>query len=287
MTLIAVVFGVLVGATAGLLSGLLGIGGGTILVPFLYLLMAHPAWSGIWVDPVHQATVAHATSLAVIVPTAASGLLAFRRHGLVDWGAIVPLGLAAAVAALVGAQLASVIPGELLKALFGALLLWIGGTLALGRGRARLLAETRPEGSAAMRPLAALLGGGSVGLLSALLGIGGGVVAVPVLVRWARMDLHRVTAASIGIVAFAAPAGILSYALAGRGVTGLPSGSFGFVSLPMFAALAPGAVLLAPLGARLNRRAPVKVLRILFGLFLFGMGLRLAWVYLPALVAGG
>jgi uncharacterized protein len=260
-------------------------------VPFLYLLMANPQWSGVFVDPAQHATLAHATSLAVIAPTALSGLLAFRRHGLVDWNIVVPLGMAAAVAAAAGAQLAVHVPSDVLKVLFGALLLWVGGRMFAGQGRARARegeeeGGERPPGSAALRPGAALLGGGVVGMLSALLGIGGGVVAVPILHRWARMDLHRITAASIGIVGFAAPAGILSYAWAGQGVAGLPPGSMGFVSIPLALALIPGAVLMAPLGARWNRRLPVNTLRRLFGAFLLTMGLRLVWVYLPALAAG-
>jgi uncharacterized protein len=281
-----------VGALTGWLSGLLGIGGGTVLVPFLYLLLANPEWTGVWVAAEHHAAVAHATSLAVIVPTAATGLLSFRRHGLVDWGVVVPLGLAAAAAAVVGAQLAAYLPGGLLKVLFGGLILWIGGTMVvavvrhLARGAAEAAAFA-PAGSSAIRPGAALVGGGVVGLLSALLGIGGGVVAVPILTRWARMDLHRVTAASIGIVTFAAPAGILSYAWAGRGVVGLPPWSLGYVALPLVAALTPGAMLLAPFGARLNRRLSVRALRGVFGVFLVAMGLRLLWLYLPALAGGG
>ncbi|TVP46900.1 MAG: sulfite exporter TauE/SafE family protein [Gemmatimonadales bacterium] len=290
LSLLAIGLALAVGAAAGGLSGLLGIGGGIVLVPFLYLLMANPQWSGVLVDPGQHATFAHATSLAVIAPTALSGLLAFRRHGLVDWNVVVPLGMAAAVAAAAGAQFAVHVPSDLLKVLFGALLLWVGGRMTTGTGRVRA-GETeaggeRPPGSAALRPGAALLGGGVVGMLSALLGVGGGLVAVPILHRWARMDLHRITAASIGIVGFAAPAGVLSYAWAGQGVEGLPPGSMGFVSIPLALALIPGAVLLAPLGARLNRRLPVKTLRRLFGAFLLAMGLRLVWLYLPALAGG-
>jgi uncharacterized protein len=295
MTIAALALALVVGAAAGALSGLLGIGGGTLLVPFLYFLMANPSWSGVVVDPSHHAALAHATSLAVIMPTAAAGLVSFRRAGMVTWGAIVPLGLAAAVAALAGAQLAVVLPSEGLKVAFGALILGVGGRMLQqrggdasgGGGRSGARPGARPPSSGALRPWVAVGGGGVVGLLSALLGVGGGIVAVPILVRWARMDLHRVTAASIGIVAFAAPAGILSYALAGQGVGGLPAGSMGFVNLPLALALVPGAVLLAPWGARLNRRLPVATLRRIFGVFLVGMGLRLVWVYLPALLGGG
>jgi uncharacterized membrane protein YfcA len=275
-----------VGAVTGVLSGLLGIGGGTLLVPFLYLLMANPQWSGVGVDGVHHAAMAHATSLAVILPTALSGLRSFRRHGLVDWEVVAPLGMAAAVAAFVGAQLAAQLPGTLLKALFGCLLLVVGARMVGVGLRGAPSPEARPGGSVALRPWAAVAGGSSVGLCSALLGIGGGVLAVPVLVRWARMDLHRVTAASIAIVTFAAPAGILSYALAGRGVEGLPPGSLGYVSLPLAAALVPGAVLAAPLGARINRSLPAPALRRVFGILLVLVGARLLSLHGLVLMGG-
>lgn len=259
-----------------MLSGLLGIGGGTILVPFLYWLMANPAWSGVHVEPELQATLAHATSLAVIVPSALSGFLAYRRAGVVDLTSLVPIGLAAAVAALIGAQVAVFLPGAFLKGAFGLLLLAIGFQVL--RGTSRPSGER--EGLGVLRPAGALLGGAVIGMLSAILGIGGGVIAVPILVRWARMDLHRIAAASIGIILFAAPAGILSYMVAGQGVEGLPQGSVGFVSFPLAAAMIPGAVLMAPLGARLNQRLPVDTLRRLFALYLFGIGLRLVFLYL-------
>jgi len=239
--------------------------------------MSNPEWSGVIVEPVHQATLAHATSLAVIVPSALSGYLAYRRAGVLDGVTLIPIGVAAAVAALLGAQIAVYLPGEVLKGAFGLLLLLIGVQILRG-GRGRL--EGTVPGQGPLRLGGALIGGSVIGMLSAILGIGGGVIAVPILVRWARMDLHRVAAASIGIILFAAPAGILSYMVAGQGVVGLPSGSVGFVSLPLALAMAPGAVLMAPLGARLNQRLPVRTLRIFFSLYLLGMGLRLVFLYL-------
>lgn len=265
----------MVGGVAGFFSGLLGIGGGTVLVPFLYLVLSRPDWIGVTVDPSLHATLAHATSLAVIVPTALSGFLAYRRKGLVDVATILPLGMAAAMAALVGAQVAVFFPSELLKMAFGCMMVWVGWRLYRGRD------GERPVTDGGMRPWAAWVGGGVVGFLSAILGIGGGVLAVPILLRWARLDLHRVTAASIGIVGFAAPAGIISYMWAGRGVEGLPPASVGFVSLPLAFALIPGAILMAPLGARLNQQLPVRTLRLIFATFLLTMGVRLLWVYLP------
>lgn len=285
MTLLALLLLMGVGGVAGLASGLLGIGGGIVMVPFLYLLMVQAGWSGLEVLPEHHAQVAHATSLAVIFPTALSGLRAYHRQGLLDRAVILPLGFAAGAAAVGGAWIAVALPTALLKGLFGLFLLVMGVRLLAGRegvGAASALAGAgRP-----LRPGAALAGGALIGLLSALLGVGGGIVAIPILLRWARMDLHRVTAASIGIVVFAGAAGAAGYVWSGWGVEGLPAGSLGMVSVPAAAALIPGAVLMAPVGARLNRRLPVATLRRIFAALMLAVGGRLVWVYAGELLAG-
>lgn len=292
MSLAALALGALVGAVTGVLSGLLGIGGGILMVPFLYLLMAAPEWSGVAVAPEHRTAMAHATSLAVILPTALSGFLSYRRQGTLDWDVVLPLGIPAAVAAAIGAMVAVRMPGAVLRVAFAVVLLASCVRLlrpepsvrkgATGSGR------TRTAGEGVSRP-AAVFGGAAVGSLSALLGIGGGIVAVPVLMHWVGLEIRRVAAASIGIVAFAAPAGILSYMVAGRGVADMPVGTVGYVSLPLALALVPGAVLLAPLGTRINQRLPTALLRKAFGLLMLGVGTRLLWTDLPAawLLVGG
>jgi uncharacterized protein len=281
---VAILLALPVGVLVGLLSGLLGIGGGIVMVPFLYLLLAGPLWSGIVAAPEHHATIAHATSLFVIVPTALAGLMTYRRDGVVTLREVLPLGVAAAGAALVGSQVAVLLPSEGLKAAFGLFLLIMG--LRLGQPtKASKDSVVLPERT--LSPVAALAGGSGVGFLSALLGVGGGIVAIPILIRWAGMGLHRVAAASIGIVTFAATAGTVGYIVGGMRVEGLPAGSLGLVHLPVGLALLPGAILLAPVGARLNQRLPVPVLRRIFAVVLLVVGIRLVWVNGGALVFGG
>jgi len=263
-----------VGGAVGVVSGLLGIGGGVLVVPFLYLLMAGTIAGGLTVLPEHQAALAHATSLALIIPTAVSGLISYHRRGAVVWRVVFPLALGAVGAALVGAQVAARLPSISLKLAFGGFLLLMSWRLASGRDGAGGL--DAPEARISWG--AGVVGGSGVGFLSALLGVGGGIVAVPVLVRWAKLDLHRVVPASLGIISMAALAGTVGYAWAGWGVEGLPPGSLGFVHLPILAALAPGAVLFAPLGARWNRALPTEALRRVFALLLFLIGARLVWV---------
>jgi uncharacterized protein len=291
LTLFAFLLAAGVGGVVGLASGLLGIGGGIVMVPFLYLLMAHGGWSGLEVLPEHHAAVAHATSLAVIFPTALSGLRAYQRQDLLDWNVILPLGIAAGISAVAGAWIAVALPSALLKGLFGVFLLAMGVRLLAGRAGGPVGAGEAGRGGARSRgwdrrPLAVLACGGLIGLLSAVLGVGGGIVAIPILIRWGRMDLHRVTAASIGIVVFAGAAGAGGYVWSGWGVDGLPRASLGLVSIPAALALLPGAVLMAPLGARLNQRLPVATLRRVFAALMLVVGGRLAWVHLAGMAAG-
>ncbi len=261
---------------------MLGIGGGLVMVPFLYLLMEGPSWSGLSVPLAHQAALAHATSLVVIVPTALSGLWAFRREGVVTWSLVLPLGAAAALAALLGARVAVGLPSPILKVVFGAFLLVMGTRVLRRKGPEPLVVS----GGRRMRWWVVLIGGGMVGFLSALLGVGGGIVAIPILIHWGRLDLHRVVPASIGVIVFAAPAGVLGYILAGSGVEGLPPGAIGFVHLPAALAMIPGAVLLAPVGARWNQRMGAATLRSVLAVLFLLMGAQIIWENGRQLVAG-
>jgi len=285
MSFLALLLAAIMGGVAGVASGLLGIGGGILMVPLLYLLMGGPAWSGLVVAPEHEAALAHATSLFVIIFAALSGLRAFHRQGAVNWGVVLPLAGAAALAALLASQLAAGLPSPLLKALFGGFLLVSGIRLHRTSGRrAREGGGPGAEEEVPLRWWGALLGGALVGFLSALLGVGGGIVAIPVLVHFARMGAHRVVPASIAIICFAAPAGVLGYMFAGQGVAGLPAGSLGFVHFPTALAMLPGAVLMAPVGARLNRRLRGRTLELAFVLLMVGMGAWLLWSNGSALV---
>jgi uncharacterized protein len=299
MTLVALAIALGAGCLVGLVSGLLGIGGGVIIVPILYLLISNPEWSGVVVGAEHQAALAHATSLAIVLPTTLTGLWFYRRHGSLDTRVIVPMGLAAVLGAPLGAALAVALPGPALKVGFGTLLLFtawqtirvkrapvtVERTDAAGEEPATAAEDAvpgpQPSPTPGLGPC--LVGGGGIGMLSALMGIGGGVVAIPVLLHWVRLELGRIAPTSLGIVAFAAPAGILSYALAGRAAEGLPAETLGYLHLPLAAALIPGAVLMAPVGVRLHHRIPIPVLRRCFALLLLVVGALILRENLPLL----
>ena len=270
MSLLAMAITLLFGGLVGLVSGLVGVGGGIVMVPFLYLLFAHPEWSGINVPPAHHAVVAHATSLLVIVPTALAGVLVYQRSRLVAWRVALPMVGTAMLAAIVGVQVAVRLPAEALKAGFGAFLIASG---------LNLLNASRRDGAADGDPgkgwALALVGGLFIGFITSLLGVGGGIVAIPILIYLVRLDMKKVAATSLGIVVFSALVGALTYVLTGWGHPDLPPGSAGYIFLPAGLVLLPGAVLTVRVGVYINKRLNARALKILFGLVFLLVGLRL------------
>jgi len=270
MTLLALGVTLLFGGVVGVVSGLVGVGGGIVMVPMLYLLFAHPDWSGIQVPMEDQAVVAHATSLFVIVPTAVAGLVAYHRANLVVWRVAVAMALTAVVAAMLGVQVAIRLPSEVLKAGFGAFLFFSGGNLLASSRREGVKGETSARGLGL-----AVVGGLVVGLITSLLGVGGGIVAIPILIYLVHIDVKKVAATSLGIVVFSAFTAAVTYAFSGWGRPDLPPGSAGYIFLPAGLALMPGAVVSARFGVRLNQRMNPRALKVLFGVLFLFIGLRL------------
>jgi len=255
-----------VGVLVGILSGLTGIGGGVLMVPFLYVVYARLA-----VPTADATVVAHATSLAVIVPTAVRGVLAYRGHGLIQWRSAMILAAAAAFAAAVAAQLAVRIPSQALRAGFGIFLLVVAADLLLRKEKV----GTKPlEGRASV--VGALLLGLPIGALSALLGVGGGVVATVGMYYVLRLRFESIAPTSLAIIIVTAAAGSLSYLLTPAGPLPFPW-VVGHVDFGHALPLAIGSVAAAPLGVRLNRRLPVATLRRVFALVLMVIGADLVW----------
>jgi uncharacterized protein len=257
-----------VGLAVGFLSGLVGIGGGVLIVPFLYFFYAHPALSGAHVAPALEASIAHATSLFIIVPTAVVGTWTYARVKLVAWRAVLPIALFSILAAAVGANLALLLPADVLRLAFGVFLLATGIQLIVRKGgpHEQPLRLTLPVTAAA---------GLLIGLLSALLGVGGGVVAIPMLLYVVRLDVQRVAATSLAVVAFAAAAGTITYIVNGFGDQGLPPGSLGYIHVTAALPILIGSLLTVRLGARANQRVNRRTLRYVFGSLVLVLGARL------------
>jgi uncharacterized protein len=256
------------GVLAGFVSGLVGIGGGVVIVPLLYFFYGHPGWSGAALAPELHAVVAHATSLFVIVPTAVLGTWAYHRAGAVAWRVALPMAAFSVVGALIGTRLAPLLAAEALKLGFGLLLTASG---------IQLLRPRRLAGSVAMRGHLWLgsAGGLVVGVLSALLGVGGGIIAIPIMVYVIGLGLDKVAATSMAIIVFTATAAVAGYATSGPVGALMPAGSLGYIHYQAGLPILAGTVLTVRAGARVNQRLSTRSLRLLFGVFFILLGLRL------------
>ena len=184
----------LLGAVAiGLTLGLLGSGGSILTVPVLVYLAGQPD------------KVAIAESLAIVGAIAAVGALSYTRQGLVDWRAVVGFGVPGIVGTFLGAVLAAHVPGPVQLALFGVVMLAAAG--AMFRGRAALAGEARPSRPAWI--IAAL--GVSVGVMTGLVGVGGGFLIVPALVLLVGLDMRLAVGTSLSIIVLNSLTGFLKY----------------------------------------------------------------------------
>ncbi len=252
-----------VGAVAGFLAGLLGVGGGVIVVPALAGLFAA---QGILLH--HTMPLALGTSLAAIVFTSLASARAHRAQRAVDPQIVLRLAPGLVLGAFVGASLASRAPSTMLAFAFG-LFLWGVAT--------SLLMDPTPQGGGALPGWVGLsAAGGAIGLVSGVMGIGGGSLTVPFL-TWRRVPLHRAigTAAAAGFPI--AAAGAAGYLLGGVTTGASAPGSVGFVHVSAFVGVAVAGVPAAPIGARLAHRLPTGPLKIFFALFLYLVGAHVAW----------
>jgi hypothetical protein len=249
------------GAIAGLLAGLLGIGGGLVIVPALAFLFAA---QGFGVANLMQFAVG--TSLATIVATSVSSLLAHQRRGSVHWLAVRTLLPGILLGGLGGAWLARQFSSPGLALFFGVFEILVALQLLFG---ARPPPQRRLPG-AVLQGLA----GAVIGAVSALLGIGGGTLTVPWLL-WHRVDIRMAvgTAATIGLPI--ALAGALGFAFGGAPPGDRPGYSTGFIYWPAVLGIVLGSVPLAPAGARLAHYLPRPLLRRGFAGLLALIGLKM------------
>jgi uncharacterized protein len=254
MTLGLVVELLLLGLAAGFLAGLLGIGGGMLLVPFLTLILGQRG-----VEPGQAVKMAIATSMATIMFTSLSSVRAHHKRGAVRWDLV--KGLAPGILAgglLAGAGLFALLKGAWLALFFGAFVSFSGW---------QMLRNRRPAPS---RQIPAATGqfaaGTGIGLLSGLVGAGGGFVSVPFMV-WCNVPVHLAVATSAA----------LGYLVGGWDVQPALPGSFGYLYLPALALIAAASVTMAPLGARAAHAMDVAQLKKAFATLLFALAAYMLW----------
>ncbi|MBI5459568.1 sulfite exporter TauE/SafE family protein [Methanobacterium sp.] len=261
------------GAFVGFASGLLGIGGGFIMVPVQFFLL-----TVMGADPDTALRVSFATSLTVILPTALSGALGHWRRGAVMVVPAILLGLAGLMGGVFGAGISSNTPAAILSFIFGLLALF-SALWMLGSRYPEI--KEKPSNSKESYLFWGFLGGFSSGLL----GIGGGVVMVPILNLLLRFPIHKAIGTSTAFIVFASIGGILTYIFTGMNATGLPSYSLGYVNLLQFAALAGTSIPMARIGVKAAHRLPDKELKYVFAALLIYIALKMMgvfeWLNLP------
>lgn len=249
----------LLGAFAGILAGLLGVGGGLVIVPVLAFIFTDRGFEGV----MHLAV---GTSLATIVFTSLSSVRAHHRRGAVRWDLFARLTPGIVVGALAGAAVADLMPGDRLRVLFGVFELLVAAQMALS---VRPSAQRQLPGPAGMAAA-----GGAIGSVSAIVGIGGGTLTVPFL-SWCNVPMRQAVATSAACGLPIAVAGAAGFIWTGWGEANLPEYTLGYLYLPALAGVVTASVLSAPVGARLAHSLPSASLKRFFALFLAILGLRM------------
>ncbi|PLX79983.1 MAG: sulfite exporter TauE/SafE family protein [Desulfuromonas sp.] len=265
----------LFGSLAGFLAGLLGIGGGVILVPLFIWGFKLAGFA-----PVNIVHLAFGTSLAIIIPTALSSTFGHRKRGNVDWHQVMSLAIGGIVGAFVGATIAAQVEGDYLKGLFGVMQILVAVKLLFFHP------HVPPERDDAV-PKWQLIAVGLVGgAFSAFFGVGGGVVAVPLMVLVLQLPIHLAVGNSSALIFISTISGTFSYALYGWGEPLLPPFSIGYINLLVVAIVAPFTIIFARLGVRVASRTPHDKLVTAFAVLLTIVGIRMLYPVLISFFSG-
>ena len=261
------------GIGVGFASGLLGVGGCFIMIPVQYWVLTATG-----IDPTIAIRVAFGTNLLVVLPTALSGAIGHTRKGAVLWRAGIVLGVTGAFSSLLGGYVAAHLPGRILTTIFG---------LAILAGAVRMLTAKPPKitEEPTKNMFTYFLWGLPLGFACGLIGIGGGVLMVPVMVVILKFRMHQAVGTSTAMMIFTSIGGVTSYIIEGLGVSGLPEYSIGYVNLLQWILLAGTSVPMAQVGVRAAHRLPAKQLRYVFIAVMVYMGLKMvgvfSWLHLP------
>ncbi len=249
------------GLFAGVMAGLLGVGGGLIIVPALAWIFHH--------QQVGDAITMHlaiGTSLATIVVTSISSVRAHHRRGAVLWPIFWRLTPGIVVGAWLGAAIADALPSAVLSKVFAVFVLTVAAQMGFG---AKPAPHRDLPGTAGM-----LTAGGVVGAVSAIVGIGGGSLTVPFL-TWCNTAIRQAVATSSACGLPIALAGTLGFIVTGLNAAGRPDWSLGYVYGPALVGIALTSMLSAPLGAKLAHTLPTDVLKKVFAVFLTLVGVKM------------
>lgn len=254
------------GCFTGFLAGLLGIGGGMLMVPFMTLILSHRG-----VPAALSVKMAIATSMATILFTSISSVRAHHKRGAVRWDIVRGTLPGILLGTLLGTVFADAMPSRYLAIFFTAFVYYSAVKMWLDR---------KPK---AMRGLPGRTGlaaaGLGVGAISSLVGAGGGVLTIPMMTMCNVPMLQAIgTSAALGLPI--AAAGTLGYVVTGLNAPHVPAPSLGYVYLPALVGIVVGTFVTVPFGARAAHRLPVPVLKRVFAVILFLLATKMLWTLL-------
>ncbi len=267
MDIIYMIILLITGAAVGTVSGLLGVGGCFIMIPVQYFILISTG-----IDPTIAIRVSFGTNLLVVLPTAISGAFRHNKKGVVLWHQAIILGVVGAASGFAGALVASNLPGVILKTIFGIAIL-------LGAVRMMTAKPIRVEGEPNKNTLTYIFWGIVLGFVTGLIGIGGGVLVIPVMLIFLNFHMHEAVGTSTAMMIFTALGGSIGYMLLGLGQTGLPEFSIGYVNLLQWALLAGTSIPMAQVGAHFAHKINAKSLKWLFIVVMIYMALKMIGVY--------
>jgi hypothetical protein len=255
------------GAVAGFAGGMLGLGGAFIMTPFQYLVYTNMGF------PTDVAVkTAFGTSLLVVLTTAVSAAWRHHREHAVNWRVAFIMGGCGLAFALVGAILSAHIPGTALKITFGVIAI-------ISSVRIFFAIREREEAEPGNKPFLWAAWAVPVGFFCGLLGVGGGVLMMPILVVILKFKIRHAVANSLAIMIFTSIGGILGYIISGIGAADRLSSSIGYINITSWALLAVPAAVLAQVGASIAHKMPLKPLMYIFVVVMFYIGLRMIGVF--------
>jgi uncharacterized membrane protein YfcA len=256
----------LLGIIVGLIAGLLGIGGGVVVVPFLIFVFTAQGFSA-----QHMMQLALATSLGSIVFTSVASFMTHHRHGAVRWGIVKGITLGILIGTFSGTWFAAQLSTKALKIFFAIFLYYVAATM---------LSNFKPKPA---RQLPGILGingiGVGIGVISSLVGIGGGALSIPFMM-WCNVPVHHAIGTSAAIGFPIAVAGTLGYIINGLSVADLPTPHLGYLYIPALFGIALFSFFTAPLGAKLAHKTPVVTLKRIYAGFLIIIATRILWTAL-------
>jgi uncharacterized protein len=254
---------VALGLASGFVAGLFGVGGGLTIVPILLMLFQAQGF------PEGQIMhLALGTAMATIVVTSISSMRAHDRQGGVRWDVFRGMAPGLVAGTLFGSLFASRVPTEVMAVVFTLIVYWAS---------MQMLLDIKPKPTRQLPGAGGLLGvGGLIGGVSSLVAAGGGFLSVPFMVL-CNVNIRQAVGTSAALGLPIAAAGVIGYIVGGWGLADLPGPHLGFVYLPAFIGVVVSTIFMAPVGARVAHRLPVKQLKRAFGVMLALLASKMLW----------